>query len=354
VSNAVAERLTEIGFERADGRYRALPTDYTIIGGSGPNDRTAVQLDKLYPEDSAKHRRARAIVAGCRDSLRAHRMPPPGFVETCRNGIIQDVIAADLGPDKSGRSWVVMIVGRKRIQSRRILDAEGAKAKPPEPPRLVHAVIAPFAINTREAFDMELRALEMNARSNVSVAMLPSEQAEHARMLADKELRAVDIVPRVGAHDVAHVAQLLALFACERAVQDAADARKLAPAEWEAYAKLDPIEQVRRIGRKLAGNGKAAKDAAAEPRPRALNAASLVAIEGKIADRVREFQVDPEIIIPRGVALRLVGLGVALAAGRPAGAMSVPEVKEALMAAGVDESGKVRRGPVKSKLGASG
>jgi hypothetical protein len=347
VSNAVAERLEGLGIDRADGRYKALPTAYTIVGGNGPNDKTAEQLAKLYPDDSAKHRRARAIIAGCRDALRALRPPPPGFVDSCRNGIVQDIVCADLGPDKHGRSWVPVIVGRKRTQARRLIDAEGAKGKPPEPPRILYAVIAPFAINTREEFDMELRALEMNAKSNVHVAMLPSEQAEHAAMLAGKDMREVDIVPRVGAQDVEHITQLLALFRCERPVQDAADARKLLPAEWVTYAALDPIEQVRRITRKLAGNGKAKKDAVAEHRPRALNSASLLTIEGVVRDRWRE---GGGTAADRA-ALDAFAHGLAAARGSMGAAFAVPALRDVLLAAGVSEDGKVKRGPNKRTTG---
>jgi ParB family chromosome partitioning protein len=268
------EGLGAAGFTVADGRYKALPSDFCIVGGSGPNDRTAEQLLKLYPDDSANHRRARGIILGARDRLRVANPPPAAFVAACRNGLTQDVGTADLREDKNGRRWVVVVVGRQRVQARRILDAEGAKRKPPAAPLSIFCIMSSFV---GKDFDAELAALEANCRSNCFVAEPPSTIADKARMLSEKGVADGDIALTIGAL-AAHVPYLIALSKCEEAVQRAVDAGKVPLADCVRLSKLPAAEQVRLMDRKSAGRGRAAKDAAAAPRAKMMPAPRVVGL----------------------------------------------------------------------------
>lgn len=323
------EGLSSAGFTVADGRYKALPSDFTIIGGSGPNDRTAEQLAKLYPDDSANHRRARAIILGARDRLRVAQPPPAAFVASCRNGLTQDVGTADLREDKNGRRWVVVIVGRQRVQARRIIDAEGAKAKPPEPALSIFCIMSSFV---GRDFDAELAALEANCRSNCFVAEPPSVLADKARMLSEKGMAHGDIATRIGASGGAeHVGFLVALSACDERTWPAFDAGKLPLAYALTLYKLPAEEQAQRVARKLAGSGKAAKDGAAAPRAKTKPAPVLEAIEAEARKAVATKRKTPQDGDDLADALMLgfaEGLAYARSGGCPSWAVGAVKAGE--------------------------
>lgn len=260
------DRVAEAGFTVAGERFKAYPNDYVIVDGSGPNDLSASALLVLYPDDSADHRRARGIILGARDRLRVAKPPPCEFVESCRNGLTQDVGVADLRKDKNGKTHVVILVGRQRIMSRRILDIEGAAMKPPEPPM---AVICTFSAFIGKDFDAELAALEANCMSNCFVAEPPSVKASRAAALTLKGKEPGYIALRIGANGAEHVDLLLGLAACHESVWDAVDANKVALAQARILRTLAPEEQKRRMDRVMAGPSKAAKEAAGPTRPKA-------------------------------------------------------------------------------------
>lgn len=263
---ATRERIGANGFTVAGERHRAYPDQYTIVGGNGPNDRSAAALLVLYPDDSAKHRRARGIINGARDRLRVAQPPPRGFVDACRNGIVQDVGVADLGEDKNSRTWIVLLVGRQRIMARRILDAEGAKQKPPEPPLYVGCTFAAFI---GKDFDAELAALEANAASNCTVPEPFSVKADRAVAFDGKQMAHADIATKIGVAGAETVVLLLALAKCEPCVQEMVDTFKVPLSAAVRLAKLSPDAQAQQMARLKAGTSKKAKDGAAAPRAKA-------------------------------------------------------------------------------------
>lgn len=87
-----------------------------------------------------------------------------------------------------------------------------------------------------------------------------------------------------------------------------------------------------------------------EPRPRALNVATLTRIEGEVRDRWRKGGKSAEVAI-----LYAFALGLATARGDTAEALKEPVLLDALTAADVDPTtGKVRRGPNKRTTGKTG
>src|SRR5262249_32354472 len=151
---------------------------------------------------------------------------------------------------------------------------------------------------------------------NVFVPMKTSEMADHAFMLAQKGLAPANVAIKIGAHDAAHVEQLLALAECCPAVAEEVDAGRLALSECAALAKCPPDEQERRVKRKVAApkgaNGKgaaAARDEAAPARLKSKPGRFMLALQAEVLSAVPEAEQDA----PRFSAAEVSALVRALA-----------------------------------------
>lgn len=265
-----------LGIERGGGAEpcHGPPEAFTIVG----LDKTAEQLLALYPETAGKigeaHERARKLINGVRDRTRADDIePPPEFVASIgAEGIVQRIVCANLGPDKKGKPWVLTVAGRKRnCGARRWNKAHPADA--------VEMLAEMRGFTNKSGLDAELAALDINSASNIFVAMRPSQMADHAAMHNEAKRPLGVIALKIGAKSPEHVTLLLALAKCEKCFQDAVDADKMALSLAPTYAALTPEEQVRRVGRVLAGKGNAAKNEAAPARAKTRPAPVLASIE---------------------------------------------------------------------------
>lgn len=314
------------------------PEEFTVIGA----DITAEKLSALYPDESKAHARARAIIRGVVDRTRTKGPPPDWYVATFVGGVEEPPSAANLGPDKKGRIWFPIVKGRQRTMGLR----EWNRKNPKEAHDLT-CFLAPLKHNDAAGIDAELDALESNTVSNAFVAMPDSGKADHAARLKAKGRSVAEIVGRVGARDAAHVAQLLALAECCEKVQNEVDAGHVLLADALVLCKLTPVEQVRRVARKQAGNGKAAKDASAPPRAKTKPAPVLASWEATVRKSIDDASEDAAI-------LRAYAEGLASAQGKapPAWAMKFHEAAdgERLAAKG---GGKPRKGRKAAKGGAA-
>lgn len=297
------------------------PEEFTIIG----SDISAEKLSALYPDESKAHERARAIIRGVVDRTRTKGPPPDWFVASLSGGVTQFPTVANLGPDRKGRIWFPMVIGRQRNGGLR----EWNRRNPGNAHELT-CVIAPLKHNDKAGIDAELDALEANAESNVFVAMPDSGKADHAARLKSKGKADADIAGRIGARDAEHVKQLLALAECCEKVQAEVDAGHVLLADALVLCKLTPEEQARRVARKQAGNGKAAKDASAPPRAKTKPAAVLASWEATVRASVEGLpprDAESPVIIRRLGFIE--GLIAAQGKGIPEWAAKFVEVEEA-------------------------
>lgn len=283
-----ALKLQKQDIERGGGESMVAPPEaFAIIGV----DTTAENLTALYPEEDSKaHARARAIIAGIRDKTRTAKPPPAAFVATLRCGVRQAITLANLGPDRKGRIWIVVALGRQRTLGLRLWNAAN-----PEQTHRLRGMLEPFAHNAKAGVDAELEALEANAASNVFVAMPESGKADHATMLAAKGKPIADIAITIGARDAEHVGLLLELAKCEPCVQDAIDSGKVAIGMAAIYSALAPEEQDRRLKRATAKGGKKGKSEAAPARAKTRPAPILASIERTVRASLATPIVDPSV-----------------------------------------------------------
>jgi hypothetical protein len=289
MSSSQFDGLEALGIKRGGGAEPCCgpPEAFTILG----LDITPERLAERYPDTSGKlaaaHERARKLIRGVRDRTRsdANDPPPDGFVAAVgAAGIVQRIIIANLGPDKKGKSWALIVAGRQRDWGARIWNK---KAGPTEQIEML-AELRGF--KNSATIDAELTTLDLNSASNVFVAMRPSQMADHAAMHSEAGRSDATIALRIGARDAEHVRLLLSLSKCSPEVQRQVDDNVLPLADCVNLALQAPEEQDRRVIRKTTGrgkNGKAAreaKDAAAPPRVHAVPAKIL----GAVADCFRD------------------------------------------------------------------
>lgn len=247
------------------------PESYTIVG----LDVSAERLLESYPDATSKgdrtgHPRARAIIAGVRDQTRVAEPPPEWFVESVGHKQEEPIVVANLGPDRGGKTWLVVVRGRQRTMALR----EWNSRQKPENRRNLFARIE--GLRHTAAINAELGALLSNVASNTHVAMRLSQKADHALMMRERGVPNASVAVHLGIADAAQVAHLLTLADCAAEVKEAVDAGRLALAEVSGYVKLDHDEQRRRVLRATAAgkgaNGKGdreARDAAAPARQKA-------------------------------------------------------------------------------------
>ncbi len=286
---AQGRNLTRGGAETIVGP----PDEFTIIGV----DITVEKLSALYPDESKAHVRARAIIRGTVDRTRTKGPPPDWYVATFVNGVEENPSCANLGPDKKGRIWFPIVKGRQRTMGLREWNKRNPKAT-----HDLTCFLAPLKHNDAAGIDAELDALEANTVSNAFVAMPDSGKADHAARLKAKGRSVAQIVGLVGARNAEHVGHLLALAECCEKVQAEVDGGRVLIAECLVLCKLKPEEQERRVARKTAGNGKAAKDGAAPARAKTKPAPVLASWEAEVRNAIDGDPSDPSAIMLRAYA----------------------------------------------------
>lgn len=306
------------------------PEDFIIIG----RDFTAEKLSALYPDESAAHERARRIIAGIRDRTRTANDPPASFIASLRNGQEEPGKVANLGPDKRGKVRIVVVVGRQRNMGLRVWNRDNPARRWD-----FSGLVAPLKHNSKAGIDAELDAILSNAASNVFVAMPESGRADHAAMLAAKEMAHADIATAIGARDADHVRMLLDLAECCEAVHESVDSGRVPLSACADLKKHSHEEQARRVARRQAGPSRAAKNGAAQARAKSLPAHVIAKVESEIRGE--------PITIPSGIGVHgMLRACFALARGDYAPALAIPDLRAALLRAGYDEEkGRLPTGP---------
>lgn len=222
------------------------------------------------------------VIGAVVQKYRTAKPPPASFVDLCRGGIHEPIIVCDLGADAKGKSWMVVVDGRQRNLSARAINDERSGVSVE-----VTAVFRPFK---RESAGID--AMVVKVVANARVPRTYSQRAEDAG-----DLRARNIAispPMVDARDDAEVELLVLLNGCAEGVKTAVDAGSFLLADVAALAKCDHEEQERRVTRKTAGKGKAAKDGAAPARAKTRPAPVLASVEAMARRMTSDMPADAD------------------------------------------------------------
>jgi hypothetical protein len=322
--------LKKIGIVRGGGGEfcHGDPRAFTILG----LDIEAEKLVALYSETEGHlgdmHRRAVAIIKGVCDRTRTVEPPPAEFIRSLGEGVEDAIIVANLGPDKKGKDWVVVVAGRQRTWGLRLWNEKVPAVERLEIPAEIRA------FRNRAGIDAELTALSTNATSNVFVAMRPSQLADHAIMLREKKLTPGNIAIKIGAKDADHVALLCALGDCAPGVQRAVDAMRLPLSACAHLVKLPIGEQERRVARQLAGKSPSAKNKAAPVRAKTRSHKELAQVEGDARRASKNAGSET-------TAAQLLGFaaGLAFSQGKEPPPWARPLLKAAAKEAAAEEAG---------------
>lgn len=256
--------VDRLGLERGKEMTCDYPDRFTVVGV----DISEKALLALYKGND----RACEIIRAAVDKTRTANAPPQWFINSLRGGVHEPILLVDLGPDKDGKSWAVVDNGRQRVLGLRIVNDENAANNIP---RL--KMDAKFKTIGKK--DAGLTAALVKATSNVSVAMTPSQRADHAASLESMGVGVTDIMAAIGARDEQEVKMLLALAKLDPSAQQAVDDGTVPIALATTLEAFPPAEQKRRIERKTSGGKgnaaptKAQQDAAAPPRAKGRPAA---------------------------------------------------------------------------------
>lgn len=258
----ITERIPGLR-RRKDGLLQGAPSLFTVIG----LDVEATKLKGRY-KGTAHEARACELIDAAEQKRRVAKPPTAGFIETCRGGLITPVIVADLWPDKTGKSHALIMAGRKRRVSIDTLNAE-----PGAVPLDMLGVVQTFRKSGPRMHGTIIRAAE-NCRNPRSF----SERAEEAADMMGQAFAVAYVIALVEARDDKELNDLLALHECCEVVKDAVDEGHVLLSACGFLAKQDFAEQERIVARRLAGNGKGNKDAAAPPRAKTCKASTVQAI----------------------------------------------------------------------------
>lgn len=283
------------GLKRRSEGAAGDPNMFTVIGV----DVDAEKLKTKY-KGSKQEGYAAAVIDAVVQIYRTAKPPPAPFVDTCRGGIHEPIIVCDIGADAKGKSWMVVVDGRQRCLSARIINAEKSGVTLD-----IAAVFRPFRRGTAG-----LDATLVKVASNCRVARSYSQRAEDAADLTARNV--AGIAALVEARDDAEVALLLHLHQCSDAVKEAVDAGKVPLADAAVLRKLTEEEQARRVARKTATGGRVAQNAAALPRAKTRRANHLAAVEQEVLASVGALGDAPS---PGQVQLRAFAEALAYARG---------------------------------------
>ena len=254
-----SELFKRLELDRGREPANDFPDRYTVVGV----DISAAALLALYKGKDHQSE----IIKSCVDKTRVAKAPPAWFVASLRGGVNVPIVLCDLGPDKDGKSWAIVVDGRQRCMGLRTVNDERTEAGLPK-----YKLEAKFRAFAHK--DAGLNATIVKVVSNVHLAMKPSQRADHALDLEQRGMATADIGPLVGAADEEEVRMLLALAKLDPAAQKAVDDGIVPIALATKLEAFAPEEQKRRIERRTAGGkGNAAptkkqQDAAAPPRPK--------------------------------------------------------------------------------------
>lgn len=296
-----SEQFERLGIGRSKEGALEYPDKYTVIGVDIDADALIARYKGSKGESYAGE-----IIRAVVQKYRTAKAPPGYFVNSLRGGVNEPIILTDLGPDKRGKSWAVVVDGRQRCVGLRTVNEENASAKPALPRFKCPAVFRAFSHK-----GAGLAAAMVKAVSNVHVAMTPSQKADDVLDLDWRGVGHEDIAHAIGARDTDEVASLLALAACCDAVKVAVDEGRYPLAD-VARCKLHTLpeaEQVARIARATAAPkgatdkaARKARDAAAPARAKTRPARVLASVEGEL---IRVTADAPDDAHPESPAARL-------------------------------------------------
>lgn len=268
-----SEQRTRNGLDGAPDGAQGYPEQFVILNVDVDPD----ALKARYA-GTKRHEYICNIIDGAVQLQRTKRPPSAAFTRTIRRAKqIPALDVCDLGRDGTKEGWeevdgkrkraglnhVLVIDGRQRNMATRVnnaLDIENGK-----PPRKLRCEYVTFpASGTRDAVVL------FKVGANVREIRTASSRAEDAADMKRGGVSDEDIAPYVEAKDAAEVGLLLLLDGCSDGVKAAVDEGRRALADVKSLAAFGHDEQERRVARKEAGPGRAGKDAAASPRPKAL------------------------------------------------------------------------------------
>lgn len=333
-----SEQNRRNGLSRDTDGAKGYADQFTILGV----DIDPEALKKRY-DGTKRHAYVCAVIDGLVQKQRTKTGKAPAWmVRVLRTAThIPPIKVADLGRDgtldgwddssgkrkKAGKNWALVDDGRQRVMATRENDA--ASGATGQPRRMLSCIY-----ETYSAKDTYADAVMSRVGANLREARTFSQRAEDAADMARAKYAESDIAPYVEARDGAEVLLLLALDKCEQGVKDAVDAGRVPIADCSVLSRLSPEEQVRRVARKTAGDGKGAKDRAAAPRAKTKPAPVLASWESEIRGALEPL-VEPT---KREEMFLLHGYAAALAAAQgkapPAWAVKFHESAEQARKAG--------------------
>lgn len=276
-----SEQNERNGLRRRGDGASGFAAQYTIV------DLDISALDLIRRYDGTKRAAWVAeVVLGAVQRQRTKRPPSEAFTRGLKRAkVIPPVVIVDLGRDgtkdgeekdpstgrkrKAGKNHSIIVDGRQRCMSERENDRK--READGEPCRLLDCdYMVPSSKTPRQ--DVVLFRVGSAIREIRSM----SSRAEDAADMIGQRYAPEDVAPYVEVETAAEVELLVALHGCDESVKDAADAGKLLLADVAALAKCSHEEQAQRVARKLAGNRKRAKDAAAPPRAKTQPASVLL------------------------------------------------------------------------------